>query len=387
MTLAPPEYAHETPAWPHFHWDHAAFGKALASLHFRRGALVTAMGDLGFDTQQETVLSTLVQDVTQSSEIEGEHLDAQQVRSSIATRLGLETAGLPVADRHVEGVVDLILDATQRFEAPLTAERLFAWHAALFPTGRSGLHRIIVGAWRDDHQGRMMVLSGSPDRPDRQVVHFVAPTADRVPAEMARFLTWFESADLDPVLKAAAAHLWFVTIHPFDDGNGRIARAIADLALARADGTRQRYYSMSARIRQDRHTYYRILEETQKGSMDVTGWMTWFLERLHAALDTTEHLIAQVRFKRAYWQAHGDQNLNARQRKMLNGLLDGFGSKLRSSKYAAFTGCSQPTAVRDLNDLVEKKLLRVTDGTTGRGTAYELVRPTVPAGEGVEVTS
>ncbi|CAM4135738.1 Fic family protein [Deinococcus marmoris] len=375
MTFASPQYAHETPAWPEFHWDHTAFGKALADVHFRRGALVTAMGDLGFATQQETVLEALVQDVTQSSEIEGKHLDAQQVRSSIATRLGLDTAGLPVPDRHVEGVVDMILDATQRFEAPLTADRLFGWHAALFPTGRSGLHRIIVGAWRDDRQGPMMVLSGAPDRPDRQVVHFVAPAADRVPAEMARFLAWFESADLDPVLKAATAHLWFLTIHPFDDGNGRMARAIADLALARADGSRQRYYSMSARIRLERQSYYRVLEETQKGGMDVTGWISWFLECLHAALDTTEHLIAQVRFKRAYWHAHGGQDLNARQRKMLNALLDGFDSKLRSSKYAAFTGCSQPTAVRDLGDLVEKKLLRVMDGTGGRGTAYELVLP------------
>ena len=375
MTDPPPHYAHESPAWPHFHWDHAAFGRTLAALHFRRGALVTAMGDLGFDTQQETVLSTLVQDVTQSSAIEGEHLDAQQVRSSIATRLGLDAAGLPSADRHVEGVVELILDATQHFDDSLTAERLFAWHAALFPTGRSGLRRIIVGAWRDDHQGRMMVLSGAPDRSDRQVVHFEAPAADRVPAEMARFLAWFEGTELDPVLKAAVAHLWFVTIHPFDDGNGRIARAIADLALARADGTRQRYYSMSARIRQDRQSYYDVLERTQRGSMDVTVWITWFLERLQAALDSTEHLIAQVRFKRAYWHAYGHLPLNARQRKMLNGLLDGFNSKLRSNKYAAFTQCSRPTAVRDLNDLVEKKLLRVVEGTTHRSTTYELVRP------------
>ncbi len=377
MPDVPPQYVYDTQEWPHFRWDHGTFGKALANAHFRRGALVTAMGDLGFGTQQETVLSTLVQDVTQSSEIEGERLDAQQVRSSIETRLGLDAAGLPSADRHVEGVVDMILDATQRFEAPLTAERLFGWHAALFPTGYSGLYRIRVGAWRDDHQGRMRVLSGSPDRPDRQTVHFEAPTADRVPSEMERFLTWFEEADLDPVLKAAVAHLWFVTIHPFDDGNGRIARAIADLALARADATRQRSYSMSARIRQDRQAYYDVLERTQRGGMDVTGWIIWFLERLHAALDSTEHLVAQVRLKRAYWHAHSSADLNSRQWKMLNALLDGFNSTLRSRKYASFTQCSQPTAVRDLNDLVEKKLLRVVEGTTHRSTTYELILPTL----------
>lgn len=368
MTVRP-TYVHELPDWPRFRWDPSAFAADLARAHFRRGALVTAMGGLGFDVQQDTVLSTLVQDVTQTSEIEGERLDAAQVRSSIATRLGLDVVGLPPADRRVEGVVDMTLDATRHFDRPLDAERLFAWHAALFPTGRSALRRIVVGAWRDDREGPMMVLSGPPER---QRVHFEAPAASRVPAEMARFLEWFGTADLDPVVKAALAHLWFVTVHPFDDGNGRVARAVADLALARADGTGRRFYSMSAQIRRDRAAYYELLERTQKGDLDVTGWIAWFLARLHAALDSADGALEKVRARGAFWHAHRDVSLNARQTKMLNALLDGFHSKLRSGKYAAFTGCSTATATRDLADLVAKGLLIVAPGAGGRSTSYAL---------------
>ncbi|WP_246581062.1 Fic family protein [Deinococcus aestuarii] len=366
-----PVYAHERPEWPNFHWDASAFGATLADVHFRRGALITAMTALGFDARQETVLSVLVQDVTKSSEIEGEHLDVTQVRSSIARRLGMDVAGLPPAARHIEGVVEMLLDATGRFDAPLDAERLSGWHAALFPSGRSNLRKIIVGAWRDDHEGPMMVLSGPLDR---QRVHFEAPAAERVPQEMDQFLAWFGTARLDPVVQAAVAHLWFVTIHPFDDGNGRIARAITDLALARADGTDQRFYSMSAQIERERTAYYEVLEVTQRGGMDLTAWIVWFIDQLQAALTSAEGVLERVRHKQGFWDVHRDVELNGRQIKVLNKVLDGLNSKLRSSKYAALAGCSKPTAVRDLNDLVDRGILRVDPGAGGRSTSYLLTR-------------
>ncbi|BDP43668.1 hypothetical protein DAETH_36370 (plasmid) [Deinococcus aetherius] len=369
MSGKPSVYAHETPEWPNFHWDTSTFATELADIHFRRGALITAMASLGFDIRQETVLSVLVQDVTKSSEIEGEHLDVAQVRSSIARRLGMDVAGLPPAARRVEGVVEMLLDATGHFDAPLDAERLYGWHTALFPGGRSNLRRIIVGAWRDDHEGPMMVLSGPLHR---QRVHFEAPAAERLPREMERFLTWFGTARLDPVVKAAVAHLWFVTIHPFDDGNGRIARAITDLALARADGTDQRFYSMSAQIERERKAYYEVLEATQRGGVDITAWIVWFLNQLQAALTSAEGVLEMVHHKQGFWDAHRDIQLNGRQIKVLNKVLDGLNSKLRSSKYAALAGCSKPTAVRDLNDLVDKGILRVDPGAGGRSTSYLL---------------
>ncbi|ACO48034.2 Fic family protein [Deinococcus deserti] len=369
MSTRLPVYAHQNSEWPHFRWDSSAFDVRLADIHFRRGALITAMASLGFDIRQETVLSVLVQDVTKSSEIEGEHLDAAQVRSSIAQRLGMDVAGLPPAARHVEGVVEMLLDATGRFGAPLDAERLFGWHSALFPTGRSNLRRIIVGGWRDDREGPMMVLSGPLDR---QRVHFEAPAAERVPHEMDRFLTWFDTAQLDPVVRAAVAHLWFVTIHPFDDGNGRIARAITDLALARADGTSQRFYSMSAQIERERRAYYDALENTQRGGVDITGWIVWFLDQVFAALQSAEGVLDKVRSRQAFWDLYRDVLLNGRQIKVLGKMLEGLNSKLRSSKYAALAGCSQPTAVRDLSDLVSKGILKVDPAAAGRSTSYIL---------------
>lgn len=365
-----PRYTHESEDWPRYSWDYAAFATALSAIHFRRGALMTAMATLGFDVRQEAVLQVLVQDVTKSSEIEGERLDAEQVRSSIARRLGMEYAGLPAPARDVEGVVEMMLDATQRYAEPLDDERIFAWHAALFPTGRSGMFKIVVGGWRDDRDGPMQVVSGPMGR---ERVHFEAPAATRVPDEMAAFLHWFETEPLDPVVKAAVAHLWFVTIHPMDDGNGRIGRAIMDMALARADGDSQRFYSMTAQIHRDKEEYYDILERTQKRTLCITEWIVWFLGRLTAALESAEGVLHIVRRKQAFWDAHRDDGLNERQIKIVNMLFEGFHGKLQTSKYAKIAKCSNPTALRDLTDLVEKGVMLVDPSASGRSTSYVLV--------------
>jgi Fic family protein len=326
------------------------------------------MASVGFEVRKEAMLQVLVQDVTKSSEMEGERLDAQQVRSSIARRLGLEYAGLPVPTRDVEGVVEMMLDATQHFEKPLDEERIFNWHAALFPTGRSGIHKILVGAWRDDRDGPMQVVSGPMGK---ERVHFEAPSADRLPMEMARFLSWFENHSMDPVLMAAVSHLWFVTIHPMDDGNGRIGRAIMDMALARADRTSQRFYSMTAQIHQDKDSYYEILERTQKRSMDITPWIVWFLERMGAALGSAEGVLAIVRQKQAFWEAHRETGLNERQMKIINLLIEGFFGKLQTAKYAKIAKCSSDTALRDLIDLMRRGIL-VKEDQGGRSTSYVL---------------
>jgi Fic family protein len=327
------------------------------------------MTTLGFNSRQEMVLSVLVQDVQKSSEIEGERLDALQVRSSIARRLGMNVAGLPQPDRHVEGVVEMMLDATQRFGSPLDANRIFAWHAALFPTGRSGMLKIAVGSWRNDDKGPMQVVSGPIGK---EKVHYEAPSATRLDSEMRRFLVWFESSEIDPVLRAAIAHLWFITIHPLDDGNGRVGRAIMDMALSRADGTSQRFYSMSAQILAAKDSYYAVLERTQKGSLDVTDWIVWFLARLGAALQSAEGVLEIVRTRHRFWDAHFDADLNERQIKVIDLLLEGFHGKLRTEKYAKIAKCANRTALRDLTDLVEKGILMVESGTAGRNTSYVL---------------
>jgi Fic family protein len=308
--------------------------------------------------------------VTKSSEIEGEVLDKEQVRSSIARRLGMDIGALAPIDRLVEGVVEMMLDATQNFDQALTEERLLGWHAALFPTGRSGMRRITVGAWRTEKAGPMQVVSGPIGR---ERVHFEAPEAPRLKAEMRAFLKWFDATDsIDPVLKAAVAHLWFVTIHPFEDGNGRIARAIADMALARAEGTPQRFYSMSAQIRAERGAYYDILETTQKGDLDITDWLQWFVGCLDRAFDGAEQILAAVLRKSRFWERPTAAELNERQRKVLNRLLDGFEGKLTSSKWAALTKTSQDTALRDIDDLVKRGIL-VKEAAGGRSTSYSLV--------------
>jgi Fic family protein len=366
-------YIHELPGWPGFRWDQKRLSESLAELRHRQGRLIGRMEALGFKLRAEANLESLTEEVIKSSEIEGEYLDKDQVRSSIARRLGMDIGALTPADRDVEGVVEMMLDATQKYAEPLTAERLFCWHAALFPTGRSGMRKIIVGAWRDETTGAMQVVSG-PIGKER--VHYEAPAAPHLEAEMAAFLDWFnkdEPADL--VLKAAMAHLWFVTIHPFEDGNGRIARAIADLTLARSEKTAQRFYSMSAQIREERKAYYDILESTQKGDLDITPWLEWFLACLGRAFDGAEVILASVMRKARFWEDHAGQSFNDRQRLVINRLLNGFEGKLTSSKYAKLAKCSPDTALRDIQDLLTRDIL-TKDAAGGRSTSYSLAETT-----------
>jgi Fic family protein len=363
-------YIHELPNWPKFTWDQRALANQLAAVRHRQGLLIGRMKAIGFPLREEAVLKTLSEDVLMSSEIEGEILNRDQVRTSIARRLGMEAGGLSPADRDVEGVVEMMLDATQNYKQELTAERLFRWHASLFPTGRSGMHKIIVGAWRDDKSGPMRVVSGALGR---ERVHYEAPPAEKLGVEMKSFLDWFNGKDeTDPVLKAALAHLWFVTIHPFDDGNGRIARAIADMALARSEDSPQRFYSMSAQIRVERKTYYDMLEATQKGDLDVMPWMEWFLGCLDRAFDGAEKILASVFQKADFWKRNAATPLNDRQRDMINRLLDGFEGKLTSSKWATIEKCSPDTALRDIAGLIELGILQ-KDEAGGRSTSYSLV--------------
>jgi Fic family protein len=362
-------YIYELPNWPRFRWNSDGLAKQLATVRLRQGRLIGRMQALGFRQQEEAVLTTLTEDVLKSSEIEGEILDRDQVRSSIARRLGMDIGALPPADRNVEGVVEMVLDATQNFKGELTEERLFGWHASLFPTGRSGMSKIIVGAWRDDKSGPMRVVSGPIGR---EKVHYEAPVAGRLDAEMKSFLDWFNAEDnIDPVIKAALAHLWFVTIHPFADGNGRIARAIADMSLARSEGSLQRFYSMSAQIRLERNAYYDVLEATQKGELDITPWLEWFLSCLDRAFDGAEQTLAAVFQKADFWKKHEAAKINERQRDILNRLLDGFEGKLTSSKWALIEKCSPDTALRDIQDLVDQGILAKDEGG-GRSTSYSL---------------
>jgi Fic family protein len=362
-------YIHELPDWPQFRWDDGRLGSPLAAARHLQGRLVGQMEALGFAIREEAVLRTLTEDVLKSSEIEGEKLDAEQVRSSVARRLGIDIGGLHPADRHVEGVVEMMLDATQRYDQPLTSERLFGWHASSFPMGRSGMHRIRVGAWRDDSAAPMQVVSGPVGR---ERVHFEAPTADRLEDEMRRFLEWFNgNATTEPVLKAALAHLWFVTIHPFDDGNGRIARAIADMSLARSEGSPQRFYSMSGQIREERGEYYGILERTQRETLDVTAWMEWFLACLTRAIEGAQAALSDVIERARYWEKLRHVPLNERQRLVINRLLEGFEGKLTTSKWAALTKSSTDTALRDIQPLVERGIL-IRNQAGGRSTSYSL---------------
>ncbi|MBI2689661.1 MAG: Fic family protein [Acidobacteria bacterium] len=362
-------YIHELKDWPRLHWDRETLAEPLASVRHRQGRLTGHMEALGFNLRQEAVLQTLTADVLKSSEIEGEKLDPEQVRSSIARRLGMDIGALKSADRHVEGVVEMMLDATRHYDQPLTGERLFAWHASLFPSGRSGMTKIRAWAWRDDSTGPMQVVSGPIGK---EQVHYEAPKAERLDAEMRAFLDWFESeSGIDPVLKAAQAHLWFVSIHPFDDGNGRIARAIADMALSRSERSPQRFYSMSAQIRQERNAYYDILEETQKGTMDITPWVKWFLGCMGRAIDGAQTALSAVLSKAQFWDRVRGIPMNERQRLVLNKLLDGFEGKLTTSKYAKLTGCSHDTALRDIMALVERGVL-VRNPAGGRSTSYDL---------------
>ena len=362
-------YLWERKGWPSLVWDDRILSRLLSTASREQGRVLGRMEALGFELRDEANLRTLTEDAVKSSEIEGERLEPEQVRSSIARRLGMNIGGLVPSDRNTEGIVDMMLDATGRYDQPLTEERLFAWHASLFPTAQSGMRRILAGRWRDDRDGPMQVIAGAVGH---ETVHYEAPPAKRLPDEMAAFLNWFEQPySFDPLLKAALAHLWFVTIHPFDDGNGRIARAISDMALSRSESSRQRFYSMSAQIRRERKEYYSTLESVQKGELDVTRWQEWFLECLLRAIKGSEDTLGAVLGKATFWERFAKEPLNERQISVLNTLLDGFEGKLTTSKWAKLTGCSQDTAYRDILDLVERgALIKSEDG--GRSTSYAL---------------
>ena len=365
-------YIWQATDWPSWRYDLAALAQSLADVSRAQGLLMGRLADVGMALRDQASLSALTEDVIKTSEIEGEQLSVESVRSSIARRIGVDIGALAPVDRHVEGVVEMVLDATANCNAGVTRDRLFGWHAALFPTGYSGLVRINVGGWRDDTTGPMQVVSGPLGR---QRMHFEAPPADRLQSETDRFINWANSASNEPpLIKAGLAHLWFVTLHPFDDGNGRIARALGDLFLARADGSPQRFYSLSAQIQRERKAYYDILERAQKQSLDVTEWLAWFLETLHRAVEQAQHTLDAVLAKTRFWQrwaAPGSAPLNERQVKLVNRLLDGFEGKLTSSKWASIAKCSPDTALRDITDLLARGVLRKSDAG-GRSTSYEL---------------
>lgn len=363
------KYIWQTSDWPNWRFDLAALAGPMAEASRAQGLLMGRLADVGMALRDQASLAALTEDVVKTSEIEGETLNVESVRSSIARRLGVDIGALAPVDRHVEGVVEMVIDATANCNALLTRERLFGWHAALFPTGYSGLAKLNVATWRDDASGQMQVVSGPVSR---QRVHSEAPPADRQEAETGRFLDWVNGTPNEPpLIKAGLGHLWFVTLHPFEDGNGRIARAIGDLLLARADGSPQRFYSLSAQIQREREAYYDILERTQKRSMDVTAWLAWFLDALHRAVDQAQITLDAVLSKARFWQRRATMPLNERQVKLLNKLLDGFEGKLTSSKWAAIAQCSPDTALRDINDLLTRSVLRKTDAG-GRSTRYEL---------------
>jgi len=363
------KYIWQASDWPNWRFDLVSLAVPMADVSRAQGLLIGRLADVGMALRDQASLATLTEEVVKTSEIEGEQLKVESVRSSIARRLGVDIGALAPVDRDVEGVVEMVLDATANCHAPVSRERLFGWHASLFPTGHSGLSKIKVGGWRDDTGGTMQVVS---DSIGRQRVHFEAPPANRLDIETSRFLDWLNGASNEPpLLKAGLGHLWFVTLHPFDDGNGRIARAIGDLLLARADGSPQRFYSLSAQIQRERKAYYDILERTQKRSMDVTEWLAWFLATLHRAIDQAQHTLDAVLAKVRFWQHWATMPLNERQVKLLNTLLDGFEGKLTSSKWAVIAKCSPDTALRDINDLVTRGVLRKNDAG-GRSTSYEL---------------
>lgn len=360
-------YIYQQTDWPNFRWDNDKIIHLLGSVRHLQGKLVGKMEGLGFDLKNEANLETLSLDVVTSSDIEGEKLNRNQVRSSVARHLGLEIAGLVHSDRNVDGVVEMMMDAIVHSDKDLTKERLLDWQSSLFPSGRSGLYKIITGNWRDDSTGPMQVVSGPLGR---EKIHYQAPPARIVDQEMSRLLDWFNGEhNLDPVLKASLTHLWFVTIHPFEDGNGRIARALTDMILTRADGIKQRFYSMSSQIRKERKEYYHILEKTQKGSLNVTEWIIWFLNCLYHAMLSADKVLVRVLHKQAFWNKHTGKTLNDRQIKMLNRILDGFEGKVTSSKWAKIMKCSSDTALRDIQDLVGKEMLK-KEQAGGRSTSY-----------------
>ncbi len=363
------KYIWQQEDWPHMKWDTTTFSHTLAEVNMLRGKLLGRVSMFGFEDQNSSMLDSLTQEIVHSAKIEGEELNRDSVRSSVALQLGLPYEGLPTPDHYTEGVVQVMMDAVKQYDKPLDEERLFAWHAALFPTGRSGLYKITVGNWRRGDEP-MQVVSGPLGH---QKVHYEAPKSSDVPNQMKNFISWINTEEaIDPLIKAAIAHLWFVTIHPFDDGNGRICRTLTEMLLSRADQTSQRYYSLSSEILNHRKAYYEHLEQAQKGILDITPWIEWFLltmrEALDAALTKTENVVRKAHF----WEAHRLTPLNERQRKVINMLFDGFEGKLNSSKWYKINHCSQDTANRDINDLIVKGILRQTE-EGGRSTNYEII--------------
>ncbi len=365
-------YIHERAKWPNFTWNKTQLSELIAQVRYQQGRLLGRMDALGFQLRDEAMLEALTQDVVKTSEIEGEKFDTVQVRSSIAKRLGVDIGATLPPDRNVDGIVDITLDAARHYKQALTQERLFGWHSALFPTGRSGFNRIAVGEWRTQASGPMQVVSGPFGR---EKIHFEAPAFDRMKNEMKKFINWFnDSSEKDQLIKSAIAHFWFVTIHPFEDGNGRIARAIADMLLARSENSKQRFYSMSAQIQRERHDYYDILEQCQKGTLDITVWIEWFLNCLNRAIISADKMLQTILVKARFWQLHANEPFNERQRSIINRLLDGFNGKLNSSKWAKLTKCSQDTALRDINELIARRIL-IKNEAGGRSTSYQLCLP------------
>jgi len=363
-------YIYQQSDWPKFKWDSESILLPHSNVRHLQGKLVGKMETLGFKLRNEAVLETLTTEVIKTSEIEGQILDLDQVRSSIARRLGIEVSGLVPSDRNVDGVVEMMLDATQNYKKTLTTDRLFGWHSALFPSGRSGMYKIIVGKWRDDSTGPMQVVSGALGK---EKVHFEAPPAKEIGKEMKSFIAWFnKEPDQDLILKSAISHLWFITIHPFEDGNGRIARALSEMLLTRSDETPQRFYSMSSQIRVARKDYYNILEKTQKGTLDITDWLVWYLKCLADALNSSDKILSKVLYKHKFWIKYSSETLNSRQILLINKLLDNFIGQLTTSKWAKIAKCSQDTALRDIQDLINKNILQ-KNPSGGRSTNYNLV--------------
>lgn len=364
-------YIHQRKDWPNFIWEEGKLLKLLTKITKKQGRLIGRMESIGFQLQSEAVLRSITLEVLKSNEIEGELLNPEQVRSSVARRLGLDIAGLIPSDRYVDGAVEMMLDATQAYLLPLTKTRLFAWHNLLFPLNGNSSSKMVIGKWRNNKlDDPMQVVSGAMGK---EKVHFQAPNSDLLSKEMKTFLEWFnKDSELHPLLKAAVSHLWFVTLHPFDDGNGRVARAIADMQLTRADEIPQRFYSMSSQIRIERKQYYSILEKTQKGSLDITDWIEWFIECLERAIAASEETLSSIIKKSRYWDLLHSKSLSDRQKMMINKLLDGFEGKLTSSKWAKISGCSQDTAMRDIQNLIDQRILNREDAG-GRSTNYKLI--------------
>ncbi len=369
-------YIHQKENWPNFEWEDKSLIDLLSKVRNLQGKIVGKMEALGIHLRNEAVLETLTLDVLKSTEIEGEILDIEQVRSSLAKRLGIEIENSVYSERNVDGIVNMLIDATQNYTNHLTKERLCDWHYSLFPTGRSGMYKIKAGNWRSDTTGPMQVVSGAMGK---EKVHFEAPNSELIEKEMLLFLDWLNSNEIiEPVIKAGIAHLWFITIHPFEDGNGRISRAITDMLLARADGVSQRYYSMSSQIRLERKAYYEILEKTQQSSLNVTDWLIWFLNCLFNSIKLSETVLNKVLYKHNFWNTYATEIQNKRQKRMLNKLLDGFTGKLTTSKWAKINKCSQDTALRDIQYLIEKGIMQ-KENAGGRSTNYELTRIEKPA--------